>query len=160
QAIIGDMTNDATARRFLDGVEQLFLLTHVTPEQTQMQNRLVDLAAESGVKGIVKLSVYTGDEDALSPLCRWHWESDRYIEKSGIPYTILHPHTFMQTIGWLYGPEIRATGRMSAALPGNRGMTMVDSRDVSDVAAAVLERGDHRGETLLITGPQAVSYDD
>lgn len=157
---VGDVTDNATTRRFLEGVDQLFLLTASTVTQAQEQDAIVDLAKECGVKGILKLSVYTGDSDALSAICRWHWENDRYIERSGIPFTILHPHTFMQTIGMLYAHEIRTTGRMTATVPGDVAMTMINSLDVSDVAAAVLERAEHHGETLLLTGPEALSYND
>jgi uncharacterized protein YbjT (DUF2867 family) len=157
---VGDVTDNATTKRFLEGVDQLFLLTASTVTQAQEQEAIVGLARECGVKGIVKLSVYTGDSDALSAISRWHWENDRYIERSGIPFTILHPHTFMQTIGMLYAHEIKTTGRMTATVPGDVAMTMIDSRDVSEVAAAVLERGEHHGETLLLTGPEALSYND
>jgi uncharacterized protein YbjT (DUF2867 family) len=49
---------------------------------------------------------------------------------------------------------------MTAAVNPCRTISMVDARDVAEVAAEVLRRGEHNGETLLITGPEALTYAD
>lgn len=160
EAVVGDFREEKAIARALQGTRQLFLLTPATPDQVEVQNRIVDAAVKAGVEGIVKLSVYTAEENSLCHFSRLHWVNDRYIEQCGIPYTILHPHTFMQTLALLFGYDIRAANRMSAAVGPDKTITMVDLHDVADVAAAVLARGEHRAETLLITGPEALSYSD
>ena len=55
--ITGDMRDPADLARFLDGVSTLFLLTPAAPDQTQVQDRIVDAAAAAGTGAIVKLSV-------------------------------------------------------------------------------------------------------
>lgn len=160
ETVVGDFRDGETIARLLRDVHQLFLLTPATPDQVEVQNNIVDAAVKAGVKGIVKLSVYTAEENSLCHFSRLHWVNDKYIERCGIPYTILHPHTFMQTLALLFGYEIQTASRMSAAVGSDKTITMVDLRDVAEVAAAVLARGEHRGETLLITGPEALSYSD
>jgi uncharacterized protein YbjT (DUF2867 family) len=158
--VVGDVNDPADVQRFLEGVSSLFLLTTATPDQTEVQNRVVDAAVNADVKAIVKLSVYTAEDNSICSLSRWHFENDRYIERSGVPFTILHPHTFMQSIALQFAASVRSNGVMTAAVRPDATMTMVDARDVGEVAAAVLLDGQHEGETLLITGPQALSYPD
>lgn len=158
--VVGDVREPADLRRFLDGVSSLFLLTPATPDQTEVQNRVVDAAAKGGVDSIVKLSVYTAADDSPCSLSRWHAANDHYIARSGVPFTILHPHTFMQSIALQFAPSVRSTGVMAGATRPDATITMVDARDVAEVAAAVLLAGQHHGETVLITGPEALSYAD
>lgn len=160
EVVVGDIHDTDALRDHLDGVSQLFLLTPAEPDQTAVQDTILQAAVDTGVKAVVKLSVYTSAPDALCSLSRWHWDNDQSIAKSGLAYTILEPHTFMQSVGLQFAAEIRALSTISAAVAPNRTVTMVDARDVSEVAAAVLRRGEHTGETLCITGPQALSYPD
>jgi uncharacterized protein YbjT (DUF2867 family) len=160
EVVTGDMRDPADLARFLDGVTTLFLLTPATPDQTEVQNRIVDAAVAAKADAIVKFSVYTAADDALCSLSRWHAANDRYIAQSGLAYTILHPHTFMQSIALQFAAGIRIGGVIEAAVRPEATITMVDARDVAEVSAAVLLKGDHSGETILITGPQALSYPD
>lgn len=160
EVMTGDVRNPDDLARFLDGVSSLFLLTTATPDQTEVQNRIVDAAVAAGVQSIVKLSVYTAAHDALCSLSRWHQENDDYIAQSGLDYTILWPHTWMQSIALQFAPAIKAGVGMKAAVRPDATITLIDARDVAEVAAAVLLKGEHRGETILITGPEALSYPD
>ena len=160
EAVVGDIWDDATLAGVLAETDQLFLLTPNSPEQLDLQNRIVDHAVKAKVEGIVKLSVFTAEENELCHFSRLHWANERYVEKSGIPYTFLHPNTFMQSLGLLFGEEIRRSGTMSSAVGPDKTITMVDVRDVAAVSAAVLARGDNRGETLRIMGPERVSYSE
>lgn len=158
--ITGDVRDPSDLARFLDGVSSLFLLTPAAPDQTQVQDRIVDAAVAARVEAIVKLSVYTAAADSPCALSRWHAANDHHIERSGLPYTILHPHTFMQSIALQFAASVQAAGVMAAAVRPDATMTMVDARDVAEVAAALLTGGGHRGETVLVTGPEALSYAD
>lgn len=160
EVVVGDMHDPASLKKNLADVDQLFLLTPPNADQVREQNAIVDIAAEAGVGAIVKLSVYSAAPDAFPSISRWHWENDQYLAHSGLNYTILHPNTFMQTIALQFASEIRVSGTMSAAVRPECTISMVDALDVSQIAAAVLRRNDHRNETLLITGPEAISYPD
>lgn len=160
EIIIGDVRDPAVVGKFVDGISTLFLLTAAAPDQVEVQNNIVDAAAAVGVAAIVKYSVCTSAADSLDNFSRWHYANDVHIERSGVPYTILHPHTYMQTIALQFADTVRANGTM-AGIPGPADtIAMVDARDCAEVAAAVLLGGDHRGEKILITGPEALSYAD
>lgn len=158
--IVGDIHNPADIAKFLDGISTLFLLTPPARNQTEVQNNIIDAAVAAKLDSVVKLSVYTAADDALCAFSRLHQANDRYIAQSGLPYTILHPHTFMQSMALQFAAGIRATGMISAAVRPEATLTMVDVRDVAEVAAAILTKGVHNGETILITGPEELSYPD
>ncbi|KAE8158057.1 hypothetical protein BDV40DRAFT_304559 [Aspergillus tamarii] len=157
---IGDYTNDADLHKFLTGLDQLFLLTAPSEEQLEIQSHIIDLAKDASVKGITKLSAWTAAEDSPLLLSRQHHAIEVYLAASGIPYTILEPHTFMQTTSMVFADEIGRNSSMTSSVTAEAGIFMVDVRDVAEVAAAVLTHAQHRGETLVIHGPEALSYVD
>lgn len=160
EVVIGDIRNAGDLRRFLEGVSSLFLLTPPSLDQVEVQNNIVDAAVEAGVASIVKLSVYTAADNSPCGFSRWHIVNDRYIAESGLAYTILHPHSFMQSMAVQFADGIRTAEVMEAAVRPDAKITMIDARDVGEVAARVLVDYKHEGETILITGPEEVSYPD
>lgn len=160
EVVKGDISNPAVVATFLKGVDQLFLLTPIQPDNHEIEKMVIDKAVEARVKGVVKISVYTVDPYAASCFCIWHWKNEQYLIKSGLPYTILHPHTFFETIALSFADQIRHEGRMTAAVQPDRKLTLVSANDVGEVAAALLARGGQKNETLLLTGPEAISFAD
>ena len=158
EVVIGNIDDEEDLPCILRDTTQLYLCTPNEPNQLQLQNKVVDAAVRAGVRAIVKLSVFTAEEDELCHFSRLHWVNEQHIIKTGIPYTFLHPNTFMQSLGLLFGHEIKTQGTMSSAVGPDKTITMVDVRDVVDVSVAVLAKNVHKGETLLITGPAALSY--
>lgn len=158
--VLADVARPDTVAEHLDGVSKLFLLTPGAPDQLAVQNRLVDMAGRHGVANVVKLSVYTAEEQSPCSLSRWHWHNDEYLKTSGLNWTILYPHTFMQNQPLQFGASIRQQDTMTAAVGPDKTISMVDVRDVADVAARVLATDGHDGMEYLITGPEAVSYSD
>jgi uncharacterized protein YbjT (DUF2867 family) len=55
--------------------------------------------------------------------------------------------------------ETIKTGAIYASAGGGH-VAMIDARDIAEVAASVLTRGGHAGESLVLTGGEAVTYDD
>lgn len=160
EVVVGDLTRPETLAEHMKGVSKLFLLTPALPGQVEMQNALVDVARDAGVGSIVKLSVYTAGEHTPCEMCRWHWQNDEYIKASGVDWTILYPHTYMQTIALQFAAGVRANDSMRAAVRVDRRIEMVDVHDVADVAAAVLTSDGHEGQEYTILGPEALSYAD
>lgn len=155
QAARGSFEDEASLRAALDGVERLFLLSPPgADEMVRAQVRVVDLAAEAGVEHVVKLSSIGADEPTTARIIRAHRAIEERIEQSGMRWTHLRPHWFMDNElgqadaiaqGVLHAPDV---GRIS----------LVDSRDVAAVAARVLAEDWHHGRAYVLTGPQALSY--
>ena len=82
---------------------------------------------------------------------RLHALSESEVRGSGLAYTILKPHFFMQNLLRSAG-SVKEQGAMYFAL-GDAALPMVDVRDVAAVAAKVLAApAAHAGKTYTLTG--------
>ncbi|MCP4316864.1 MAG: NmrA family NAD(P)-binding protein [Hyphomicrobiales bacterium] len=80
------------------------------------------------------------------------------MAQSGLPFTILRPTFFQQSL--LLFAQDAAKKRKSTAAVGQGKVAMVSVEDVADTAAAVLTNEAHFGKTYTLTGPSAHSFDD
>ena len=158
--VLADFSQPEALADHFEGISKLFLLTPGAPDQVEVQNQLVDLAKRRGVDSVVKVSVYTAAADSPCAFSRWHWHNDEYLKSSGVGWTILYPHTFMQNQAMQFANSIRESDLICSAVGADKKFSMVDVRDVADVAAAVLTTDGHDGKEYLITGPEALSYAD
>ena len=72
-------------------------------------------------------------------------------------WTLLRPTPFMQnTLAW--GPQV-LDGTFYSPVP-DAAVSLVDARDVAEVAAAALTDDGHEGKSYGLSGPEAVSFRD
>lgn len=152
----GDMEKPDTLPPALKGVDKLFLLSSADPRQTEIQGRVVDAARAAGVKHVVKLSALGADEKSPINLAQWHGRTEKRIEKSGIAWTHIQPHFFMQNT-LMFAPTVKAQGAIYAPMKDGR-ISLVDVRDIAAVAAKVLTSPGHEGKRYAVTGPEALSF--
>ena len=140
----------------LDGADRLFLLTGNTEVMVRLQKNAVEAAVEAGVERVVKLSALGATDHSKSVIGLWHHNVERYLRGSGLGWTILRPHHFMQNV---LDPRVfdRAADRVYSAA-GDGEIPFVDTRDVATVARVVLTEEGHEGATYTLTGPEAISY--
>lgn len=155
---VGDLSEPDTVYKAAAGCTAVFILTPHSPDQVHLQNTAVDAAAHADAK-VVKLSSWgpAVQPDSPVPGARRHWITQRYILKRQIPYTFLQPNHFMQVITTRYAAEIRKTGRLVSPA-GDRGISMIDIRDIAEIAARTLVDPGHDGCTYVLTGPTAPTY--
>ena len=72
------------------------------------------------------------------------------------------PYTFLQSVGFMsnalaWAASIRAAGVVRASTGDGR-IAMIHPDDLAAVAIAALTTGAPRGETLALTGPEALTY--
>lgn len=158
RAVHGDLGEPDTVRKAALGCAAVFVLTPHSPEQVELQNTAVDAAASADAK-VVKVSSWGPVVHADSPVpgARRHWITEQYIRKRQIPYTFLQPNHFMQVLVTRYAAELRRSGRLVAPA-GEAGISMVDARDVAEVAALALIDSRHDGCTYALSGPSAPSF--
>jgi len=156
--IEGDINDATILHSALAGVDAVFLLTPHGYTMADLQLRVIRELRRTGIK-IVKLSATSSAIRPDGPqICREHWEVEEVLKASEQPFVILRPNAFMQTmINQIMLPTIKATGKMPNAI-GAAGLSMIDAKDIGDVAAKVLTEPTWDGETLVLTGPRAVSY--
>jgi uncharacterized protein YbjT (DUF2867 family) len=90
-------------------------------------------------------------------LGRWHYDVEKAVEASGIPFTILKPISFMQTYLAYGNPDtIKGQNAFYSSI-GSAKISYIDTRDISAVAAKCLKGAGHEGKHYELTGPEAIS---
>lgn len=162
-AVAGDLADVDSFRAALKGISTLFLLVpNVADELTQAMQALT-VAQEAGVKGIVYLSVYKGDTYADVPHFASKHTVERMIEALDLPVTALRPAYFIQN-------DLRQKDPLLSAgvygMPiGDKGISMVDIRDIAEAAAWELLRRERAATSLpreayALVGPDVLSGTD
>jgi len=159
-AVRGDLLDADTMRPALAGVNTLFLLVSNAPDELTQAINTLGLAREAGVKGIVYLSVTRSAEYTdVSHFTAKH-AVERMIEEMDLPATVLRPSYFFQNDATLKDPLTKAGLYVSPV--GDKGVSMVDVRDIADAAVIELLRRDRAPAALPratyeLSGPDAVT---
>ena len=154
RTIAGDFADLDGLSRAMEGVHRAFLLTPPHPQMVEWQGNVIQAARRGGVKHVVKLSVSTVGSDSGAQLTAWHTQTDEMLKESGVAFTILHAHSFMQN--WIASAGMIKSGVFYGSL-GDMPVPWVDARDVAEVAYGAMTGGGHKGKTYRVTGPAARS---
>lgn len=154
--VTGDYQESAEMEKAFDGIERVYLVSPPAPDQEKVQTSLVDIAKKKGVKHIVKLSALGASGASPVGLLRAHAGIENYIRKSGIAWTFLRPHFFMENL--LANAE--SAGRDGALYSplGDAGISAISVHDIAAVAAEVLTGEGHEGRIYQLTGPESLSF--
>lgn len=118
-------------------------------------NRFVDVARGAGVRHVVFLSVAGAARNPIVP----HHRVEQHLRRHGPAHTILRPGFFAENLTSAYPEDIRE-GRLYVPAGDGR-VAFVDARDLGEVAAGALLREPARRRTAyLLTGPEALGFDD
>ncbi|EJL04848.1 NmrA family protein [Pseudomonas fluorescens Q2-87] len=158
--VVGDLTDVASLRAALSSVRTLFLLNAVTPDEVTQALIALNLTREAGIERIVYLSVIHADKFTNVPHFTGKHTVERMIESLDMPATILRPAYFMQN-----DRMVQQTIQNYSVYPmpiGSAGVSMIDARDIADVAVAELLRRDKAPSalervTLELVGPHALT---
>ncbi|WP_250474927.1 NmrA family NAD(P)-binding protein [Caballeronia sp. GAFFF1] len=161
-AVRGELSDIDGLRDALKDVSTLFLLAPNAPDELTQAIQALCIARDTGVKGIVYLSVFKAMEYADVPHFTSKFAAERMIEQSGLPATILRPAYFMQND--VRQKEPLLTQGVYAMPIGAKGISMVDVRDIGDAAARELLRREAASEPLPrelyeLVGPDSVNAD-
>jgi uncharacterized protein YbjT (DUF2867 family) len=158
--VVGDLTDVPSMRAALSSVRTLFLLNAVTPDEVTQALIALNLAREAGIERVVYLSVIHADKYTNVPHFTSKHTVERMIESLDMPATILRPAYFMQNERMVQ-QVIQGYGVYPMPI-GSAGVSMVDTRDIADVAVAELLRRDRAHTplprvTLDVVGPDALT---
>lgn len=163
QTVVGDLTDVDSVRAALKGIDTLFLLNAVTPDEVTQAIIALNLAREAGIERIVYFSVLHSDLYTNVPHFTGKYTAERMIEQLDLPASILRPAYFMQN-DLMMKDAILGHGVYPMPV-GNVGLAMVDVRDIADVAAHELIRRDQAPGplprvTINIVGPDQLKGED
>lgn len=158
EIFVGDLNNQQSISEAAEGVDAVLSLTAAGPDAIAQASAITKSAKAAGVKHLVRLSAIKAAEDAPTENGRSHFQTDREIISSGIPYTILRPHFFMQNL-FMSVPTIMEGGNMYWGM-GEGKLGMIDVRDISDCVVSLLTNGGHEGEIYNPTGASSITFSE
>lgn len=156
----GDLLDVDSLRSALSGVSTLFLLNAVAADEFTQALVALNLAREAGVERVVYLSVIHSDHYVNVPHFAGKFGVERMIEQMGFNATILRPAYFMNNDLTIKDVVL---GHGVYPMPiGSKGLAMIDTRDIGEVAAKELIRRDQatgplRLERLNLVGPDTLT---
>jgi uncharacterized protein YbjT (DUF2867 family) len=153
--MVGDLLDPVSVEKALHGVEKLYLLNAVTPDELTQGLIAYDLAKKLKLKHIVYHSVFRVEHFKDVP----HFASKLAIESAlrefDVPFTVIRPNYFFQNDASLKDPVTKA-GIYPMPL-GTVGISAVDIRDIAEATAIVLTSDGHLGKTYNLNGPEVLS---
>lgn len=155
-----DLREPGALEPVLAGTTRLFLLSGNDEGFGRLQIEIVRAAERMGIEHVVKLSALGASDHSNSAIAHQHWEVEQALRNSGMTWTLLRAHSFMQN--WLgeVAESVRAERVIYSPIEDGR-VPFIDTRDVAAVAAeALLHPEAHAGQRYFLTGGEAVGYAD
>jgi uncharacterized protein YbjT (DUF2867 family) len=149
----GDLADANTLAPAIEGADSILLLNS-GPDLAARDEAAARIARASGVRHLVKLSSYDAGENVGTGV--WHAQGEMAIRSAGIAFTFVRPSGFMSN-ALFWATLIRGAGVVQGCT-GDGGIPFIHPRDIAEVATETLVSGGYRGETLPITGPEALSH--
>jgi uncharacterized protein YbjT (DUF2867 family) len=142
ELVLGDFEDVASLEQAARRADTLFAMA--TPFEAGIYAEvrhglhLVDAARLAGVKHFIYSSVAGADQRTGIPHFDSKHEVERYLRRSGLPYTIIAPTFFMENfLGPMFHQGLR-DGQLSLGIPPMRGLQMVAVEDLARFVARVL----------------------
>ncbi|MBR8829234.1 MAG: SDR family oxidoreductase [Gomphosphaeria aponina SAG 52.96 = DSM 107014] len=161
---IGDLRRDKDIEKAGEGV-QYIISAHGSGGDTEALDyraniELIDWAKKNGVKHFVYTSVLgvdRGYEDA--PVFKAKWEVEKYLQASGLNYTILRPSGFANNLLPL-AERFRETGiYLLIGDPQNRS-SIVSTDDLAKIAIDSVKVEGAKNKIFPVGGPEMLTRED
>jgi uncharacterized protein YbjT (DUF2867 family) len=150
---VGDLADTEALAAALQGIDELFLVSTGRGLAT-LDETAAKTALACGVQKLVKLSSIDARQHVGSGM--FHARGEDAIRASGIDFVFVQPAGFMtNALGW--ATSIKAEGIVRSCTGDGR-IAFIHPGDIADVATTALTTTGYDGESLPITGPQALSF--
>ena len=110
EIIKGDIGDAKILAEALKGADKVFLAT-AGVDGPELEARIIDAAKSAGVKHVVKLSLMGAESEAVA-FGRWHRQSEKKLEASGLKWTFLRSGHFMSN-ALLWADDIKGQGTIN-----------------------------------------------
>lgn len=153
----GELLDVDSLRSAFSGVSTLFLLNAVVADEYTQALIALNLAHEAGIERIAYLSVIHADRYVNVPHFAGKYGVERMIEQMGLNATILRPAYYISN-----DITIKDVVTEYGIYPmpiGNKGLAMVDTQDIAEVAAIELIRREESSVPLPLVRINLVGPD-
>jgi len=142
EVAIGDLLDPVSVQKALDGVDKLYLLNAVTPDELTQGLIAYDLAKRLKLKHCLSLGLPCGPLQGCSTASKIAVENA--LREFDVPFTIIRPNYFGQNDATLKDALTKA-GIYPMPL-GQVGVSAVDIRDIAEATAIALISDGHLGK--------------
>ena len=159
----GDMLDVDSLRGAFSGVSTLFLLNAVAADEFTQALIALNVARAAGIARVVYLSVIHADLYLNVPHFAAKFGVERMIEQMGFEATILRPAYFIDNDRTI---KDMVLGYGVYPMPvGGKGLAMIDTHDIGEIAAIELIRRDQAAgplpsERINLVGPDTLTGTD
>ena len=120
---------------------------------------LIDAAKSAGVRQFIFISAAGVDVSSPVPLFAAKARAEQHLRESGIGWTILAPHVFMDVwFPMIIGSALGAGRAVPLVAGGKRRHSFIAVQDVAAFAVACVENRLAMNRRLLLGGPAALSW--
>lgn len=142
----------------LHGIDNLLLISGSEVGQRFVQHQnVINAAKQAGVKWIVYTSILHADSSSIS-LAGEHLETEKLLEGSGIPNTILRNGWYTENYTGSVQNAIESGAFIGSA--GDGKISLAARKDYAEAAVMVLTRQNEQGKTYELAGDQAYTLND
>lgn len=168
QVVRGDLKDRASLDAACAGVDVVITTANSArrtgddnPQTVELEgNRhLVDAAKASHVKQLIFVSAQIADAESPVPFLAGKGKAERYLQESGVPYTIIAPNMFMEVwTSLLVGTPARAGQPVTVVGEGRRKHSFISAGDVARFIVAAVRNPSAIGKRLVLGGPEPLSF--
>jgi uncharacterized protein YbjT (DUF2867 family) len=155
EVVTGDLDEPATILPAVKNVDKIYLLTWNGEMQLQQAENVINAAKYEGMPHIVRHSMW-GSEN--SRIIKQGYKIEEILKSSGLPWTMLKPTFYMQNT-MMAAQTITSDGVIYWDMKDGK-LGMIDVRDIADAAFAVITGEGYEGKEYILTGPEAISFND
>ena len=170
EAVQGDLKDRASLDAACRGVSTVITSANsaqrggednVTTVDTEGNLALIDAARQAGVRRFIFISAAAVDEASPVPLFAAKARAERHLRESGVEWTVVAPHVFMDV--WfpaIVGSALAAGQPVALVGGGKRRHSFIAVDDVAAFAVAAVDNRAAANRRLLLGGPAALSWSE
>ncbi|BBI36451.1 SDR family oxidoreductase [Cohnella abietis] len=156
--LLGDLNDPASLAQAHEGVNKVLLLLpvdyHLERVRLYIRN-VVDAAKNANIALlVVNTSLYVPDQITDVVAIEIKRELIEYLKQSGIPTIIVQPTLYFENF---YIPGVLNNKVLAYPVPADQAIPWISIQDTADYAVYALNHPELAGQTLQVTGPEALT---
>jgi uncharacterized protein YbjT (DUF2867 family) len=170
EPVFGDLKDRASLDAACRGVDTVLTTANsgfrsgedtVDTVDRQGNRNLIDAAKAAGVQQFIFISTVLADAGSPVPVFQAKAETEAYLQTSGMPYTVVAPHSFLEMMPYQVVIRPVLAGEPVTLVGEGRRLHAYDSmQDAATLAAAAVGHPAAVNTRLILTGPVPVSWHD
>jgi NAD(P)H dehydrogenase (quinone) len=154
----GDFDLPATLDDAFRGADRLLVISTrgSNGDRIRQHRSALEAARRVGVAQVYYTSIVQREGSPFGPVSG-HLATEDDARHSGIPYTIFRNGQYIENLPMFVGMGLDGN---RLALPPDGPVAWVARADLAEGIARVMAEGGRAGETLLLTGPEALDFED